>query len=75
MLQLHSFSSERDQVVETMITLTHLSNLNRAIVAGQGSTSLYSLCGGAALSGLDSHRPFACAWRHAPSVSSPSRNQ
>jgi hypothetical protein len=27
------------------------------------------------LSGLDSHRPFACAWRHAPSVSSPSRNQ
>ena len=41
MLQLHSFSSERDQVVETMITLTHLSNLNRAIVAGQGSTNLY----------------------------------
>ena len=41
MLQLHSFTSEHDQVVETMITLTHLSNLNRAIVAGQGSTNLY----------------------------------
>jgi hypothetical protein len=41
MLQLHSFTSEQDQVVETMITLTHLSNLNRAIVAGQGSTDLY----------------------------------
>jgi hypothetical protein len=41
MLQLHSFSSEQDHVVEAMITLTHLSNLNRAIVAGQGSTDLY----------------------------------
>ena len=41
MLQLRSFTSEHDQVVETMISLTHLSNLNRAIVAGQGSTSLY----------------------------------
>src|SRR5215471_1347398 len=41
MLQLHSFTSEQDQVVETMITLTHLSSLNRAIVAGQGGTDLY----------------------------------
>ena len=41
MLQLHSFTSEHDQVVETMITLTHLSSLNRAIVAGLGCTNLY----------------------------------
>jgi len=41
MLQLHTSTSEHDQVVETMITLTHLSNLNRAIVAGDGSTELY----------------------------------
>ena len=41
MLQLHTFTSEHDQVVETMITLTHLSNLNRAIVAGDGSRELY----------------------------------
>ncbi|MGY8682000.1 hypothetical protein Q2941_30105 [Bradyrhizobium sp. UFLA05-153] len=41
MLQLHSSPSECDQVIETMITLTHLSNLNRAIVAGRGSTELY----------------------------------
>lgn len=46
MLQLHSstadpFTADRDQVVETMITLTHLSNLNRAIVAGPDSTELY----------------------------------
>ena len=41
MLPVHSPATARDQVVETMITLTHLSNLNRAIVAGQGSTNLY----------------------------------
>ena len=41
MLQLHTSTSEHDQVVETMITLTHLSNLNRAIVAGDGCTELY----------------------------------
>ena len=41
MLRLHPSNADRDQVVETMITLTHLSNLNRAIVAGQGSTNLY----------------------------------
>ncbi|MBR0696680.1 hypothetical protein [Bradyrhizobium lablabi] len=41
MLQLHSSTSERDQVVDTIITLTHLSNLNRAIVAGLDSTELY----------------------------------
>lgn len=41
MLQLPSQTSGRDQVVETMITLTHLSNLNRAIVAGRDSTELY----------------------------------
>lgn len=34
-------STDRDQVVETMISLTHLSNLNRAIVAGRGSAELY----------------------------------
>lgn len=33
--------TDRDQVVETMISLTHLSNLNRAIVAGRGSAELY----------------------------------
>jgi hypothetical protein len=41
MLQLHSSTSDRDQVVETMITLTHLSNLSRGIVAGRDSTELY----------------------------------
>ena len=41
MLRLHTSTSERDQVVDTMITLTHLSNLSRAIVAGQDSTELY----------------------------------
>jgi hypothetical protein len=41
MLQLHPSISDHDQVVETMITLTHLSNLNRAIVAGHESTELY----------------------------------
>jgi hypothetical protein len=41
MLQLHPLTSDCDQVVETMITLTHLSNLNRAIVAGPDSPALY----------------------------------
>jgi hypothetical protein len=41
MLQLHTSTADRDQVVETMITLTHLSSVNRAIVAGQDSTELY----------------------------------
>jgi hypothetical protein len=41
MLQLHPSTSDRDQVVDTMIALTHLSNLSRAIVAGEGSTELY----------------------------------
>jgi hypothetical protein len=41
MLQLHPSISDRDQVVETMITLTRLSNLDRAIVAGDESTKLY----------------------------------
>jgi hypothetical protein len=41
MLQLHTSTSDRDQVVETMIALTHLSSLNRAIVAGKDSSELY----------------------------------
>jgi hypothetical protein len=41
MLRLHPSNADRDQVVETMITLTHLSNLNRAIIAGENSTELY----------------------------------
>ena len=41
MRQLRPSTADRDQVVETMIALTHLSNLNRAIVAGQDSTELY----------------------------------
>jgi hypothetical protein len=41
MLRLHTTGSERDQVVDTMITLTHLSSLSRAIVAGHESTELY----------------------------------
>jgi len=41
MLQLQPSTTERDQVVETMISLTHLTNLSRAIVAGQDSTELY----------------------------------
>lgn len=41
MLQLHPTSADRDQVVETLIALTHLSNVSRAIVAGRGSTELY----------------------------------
>ncbi|MCA1456545.1 hypothetical protein I6F35_25580 [Bradyrhizobium sp. BRP22] len=31
----------RDQVVDTMIALTHLSNLHRTIIAGSGSMELY----------------------------------
>lgn len=42
MLQLHALNSDRDQVVETMVTLTHLSSLNRAIVAGKDSSELYA---------------------------------
>jgi len=41
MLQLDPATADRDQVVDTMISLTHLSNLNRAIVAGPDSTELY----------------------------------
>src|ERR1019366_2031239 len=33
--------SNREQVVDTMIELTRLSNLHRAIVAGSGSLELY----------------------------------
>ena len=40
MVQPHSVSS-RDQVVDTMIGLTRLSNLHRAIVAGSDSLELY----------------------------------
>jgi len=40
MNQPHSYS-EREQVVETMIDLTRLSNLHRAIVAGSDSLELY----------------------------------
>jgi hypothetical protein len=40
-LQLYPTSTGGDQVVETMIALTHLSNLSRAIVAGRDSTALY----------------------------------
>jgi hypothetical protein len=32
---------DRDQVVDTMIALTHLSNLHRAIIAGSGAMELY----------------------------------
>jgi hypothetical protein len=38
--QPHSVSN-REQVVDTMIELTRLSNLHRAIVAGSGSMELY----------------------------------
>jgi hypothetical protein len=38
--QPHSVS-DREQVVDTMIDLTRLSNLHRAIVAGQDSLELY----------------------------------
>jgi hypothetical protein len=41
MLHVHTSTPDRDQVVETMIALTHLSNLNRAIVAGEDSPELY----------------------------------
>jgi hypothetical protein len=40
MVQPHSVSS-REQVVDTMIELTRLSNLHRAIVAGSDSLELY----------------------------------
>jgi hypothetical protein len=40
MSQPHSVSN-REQVVDTMIELTRLSNLHRAIVAGSGSMELY----------------------------------
>jgi len=40
MIQLHSTSS-REQVVDTMIALTRLSNLHRAIIAGRDSMELY----------------------------------
>ncbi len=36
MIHLHSFS-DREQVVDTMIGLTRLTNLHRAIVAGSGA--------------------------------------
>jgi len=40
MIQSHSVSS-REQVTDTMIALTRLSNLHRAIIAGSGSMELY----------------------------------
>jgi hypothetical protein len=40
MVQLHS-GPNREQVVDTMIELTRLSNLQRAILAGSGSLELY----------------------------------
>jgi hypothetical protein len=40
MIQLQSVSN-REQVVDTMIGLTRLSNLHRTIVAGSGSLELY----------------------------------
>jgi len=40
MLQPHSVSN-REQVIDTMIELTRLSSLGRAIVAGNGSLDLY----------------------------------
>src|ERR1700709_636041 len=40
MLQLHS-ASHREQTLDTMIELTRLTNLHRAIVAGSGSMELY----------------------------------
>jgi hypothetical protein len=40
MVQPHSVSS-REQVIDTMIELTGLSNLHRAIVAGSDSMELY----------------------------------
>lgn len=40
MVQPHSVSN-REQVVDTMVELTRLSNLHRAIVAGNGSLEFY----------------------------------
>jgi hypothetical protein len=40
MVQLHSVS-DHEQVVDTMIGLTQLSHLHRAIVAGNGSMEFY----------------------------------
>ena len=40
MVQLHSVPN-REQVIDTMIGLTRLSNLHRAIVAGSDSLELY----------------------------------
>jgi hypothetical protein len=40
MVQLHC-ASNREQVVDTMIALTRLSNLHRAIIAGSDSMELY----------------------------------
>jgi hypothetical protein len=40
MVQPHAVAS-REQVVDTMIGLTRLSNLHRAIIAGSGSMELY----------------------------------
>ena len=40
MVQPHSLSN-REQVIDTMIGLTRLSNLHRTIVAGSGSLELY----------------------------------
>ena len=40
MIHLHSVS-DREQVVDTMIGLTRLTNLHRVIVAGSGSMDLY----------------------------------
>ena len=41
MLHFSPQMADCDQAVETLISLTHLSNLRRAIVAGRGSTQLY----------------------------------
>jgi hypothetical protein len=46
MTQLHSISSVpstsgREQVVDTMVELTRLSNLHRTIIAGSGAPDLY----------------------------------
>jgi hypothetical protein len=40
MVQSHSVA-EREQVIDTMVGLTRLSNLHRAIVAGGDSMELY----------------------------------
>ena len=41
MMVQHQSASDREQVVETMIGLTHLTNLHRAIIAGNGSMEFY----------------------------------